>query len=317
MDIVYLDQNKWIELARVQSGAIDSGATAELYAQLVSAVESGHVLFPLSASHVLETSKRNDPISRGHLAETQAKLSRGYAYRSRRGRLQVEVSNALLHLFGGKPPEMSPHWVIAHGFLQAFDPIDEIVAAPKEVKLLKLVNAYMDPAALYVDYMKNQDDLCRRAAHANLAEHAVDLVARIEKRRAKLDGGSVDLRRRAYAVQVFMDHQDMFIRTLNDLGYSFEQLREIGDQAVRALIENVPTLNVEVEMVARLESKTGTLTPNDLFDIQSFYTAIPYSSRVIAEKASIARARQAKLDVKYNVMLSRSLGDLLDVYPQR
>ena len=88
MDIVYLDQNKWIELARVQAGAVTSGPTADLYSQLLAAVECGKVLFPLSVSHVLETSKRNEPISRGHLAETQAKLSRGYAYRSRAGFLE-------------------------------------------------------------------------------------------------------------------------------------------------------------------------------------------------------------------------------------
>jgi hypothetical protein len=59
----------------------------------------------------------------------------------------------------------------------------------------------------------------------------------------------------------------------------------------------------------------GTIHQNDLFDMQAFYTAIPYSSLVIAEKASISRARQAKLDVKYQVKLSSSLDDLLHKYP--
>src|SRR3546814_7006825 len=54
---------------------------------------------------------------------------------------------------------------------------------------------------------------------------------------------------------------------------------------MRALLEDVPTMNVEVEMAARLESKTGALSANDVLDIQSFYTAIPYSDRVVAEKA--------------------------------
>ena len=112
MDIVYLDQNKWIELARVQAG-LESGPTADLYAQLVTAVQSGLVLFPLSASHVLETSKRNDPISRGHLAETQAKLSRGFAYRSRAGRLEVEIRVALLRLFKIEMAELPRNWAIA------------------------------------------------------------------------------------------------------------------------------------------------------------------------------------------------------------
>jgi hypothetical protein len=67
-------------------------------------------------------------------------------------------------------------------------------------------------------------------------------------------------------------------------------------------------------MAARLESQTGSIRPNDVIDMQSFYTAIPYSNRVIAEKASISRARQAKLDVRYSVALSEHLATLLDMY---
>lgn len=314
MDIVYLDQNKWIELARVQSGVVTSGPIAELYTQLISAVASGQVLFPLSAAHVLETSKRNDCVSRGHLAETQAKLSRGFAYRSRAGRIEVEVRSTLRRLFGIAPLELPAHWAVGPGFLQAFESMDEVIARPEDVERLVRLNTFLDPATQYIDYMTKQDEATRREAHKKLAANVSDLVSRIEQRRARLVGATVDLRRRAYAVHLFVDYQDTFIRILNDLGYSFEHLKELGERAVRALIEEVPTLDVEAEMSARLESKTGALSPNDVFDIQSFYTAIPYSSRVVAEKASIARAQQARLDVKYSVHLSRSLEDLLGLY---
>jgi hypothetical protein len=69
-------------------------------------------------------------------------------------------------------------------------------------------------------------------------------------------------------------------------------------------------------MAARLESKTGSIDPNDVFDMQAFYTAIPYSSWVVAERGSISRAWQAKLGEKYQVKLSRSLSDLLHAYAQ-
>jgi hypothetical protein len=316
MDIVYLDQNKWIELARVHAGALTSGPVADLYQELITAVQSEKVLFPLSASHVLETSKQNDPVKRGHLAETQATLSRGFAYRSRAGRLEVEVRTALHRLFGLKPAALPQHWAIAPSFLQAFEPMDSLIAPDLEVKRLARINAYMDPASQYLDYMKNQDDAIRRAAHVKLATGAAELVSRIEARRARLVGDSVDLRRRAYAVELFMEHQNRFLRILNDLGFSFDQLKALGDQAVRSLIEDVPTLDVEARMAARLEAQTGAIDPNDVFDIQAFYTAIPYSSWVVAEKGSISRAWQAKLDTAYRVKLSKSLTDLLHTYPQ-
>lgn len=315
-DIVYLDQNKWIELARVEAGTHTSGPVADLYPELISAVQAEKVLFPLSASHVLETSKQNDPAKRGLLAETQAKLSRGFVYRSQAGRLEVEVRAALHRLFGVAPPDLPPRWAIAPGFLQAFEPMDALIAPDSEVKRLARINAYMEPASQYVHFMKNQDDGRRRAAHVKLAAGAAELVTRIEARRARLSGDSVDLHRRAYAVELFMEHQDRFLRILNHLGFSFDQLKALGDQAVRSLIEDVPTLDVEARMAARLESKSGAIDPNDVFDMQAFYTAIPYSSWVIAEKGSISRAWQAKLDTRYQVKLSKSLTDLLHVYPQ-
>ncbi|MCK6436206.1 hypothetical protein [Rivihabitans pingtungensis] len=313
MDIVYLDQNKWIDLARVQAGTETSGPMAILYPELINAVRSKKVLFPLSVSHILETSKQNDPIKRCHLAETQAKLSRGFVYRSRAARLEVEISMALHRLFDIKQPDLPPNWAIAPSFLQAFEPMDALIAPASEVERLARINAHMDPAKQYVDYMRNQDDAARRAANVKIASDTAELVSRIEARRTRLVSESVDMRRRAYAVELLMENQNTFLQILDRLGLSFEQLKELGGRAC-SLIEDVPTLDVESRMAARLEAQTGSINTNDVFDIQAFYTAIPYSSLVVAEKASISRALQAKLHEQYDVRLSRSLSDLLHVY---
>lgn len=313
MEIVYLDQNKWVELARVHAGTVTSGPLVDLYAQLLEAVKLGKVLFPLSASHILETSKRNDPISRGHMAETQAALSRGLCYRSRTGRLEVEIRCALHRLFGDYPPELPENWAIARGFLQAFESMDLLISAPAESRVSELINSSMDPADLYVSFMSAQNDSRRRFAHVKITEGISQIIARIESRRALMIGDSLDLRRRCYSAQLFLDHQNSFIRILLELGYSPDQYLALGER-IKSLIDDVPTLNVEAEMAARIEAESGSLKPNDVYDMQAFYTAIPYSSRVIAEKASVSRARQAKLDVKYGVTLSRSLTDLADLY---
>lgn len=170
------------------------------------------------------------------------------------------------------------------------------------------------PAALYLDYMVNQDDIRRREANATLTQGLSELVIRIESRRERFANESVDFRRRAYAAQSWVDHLELLNQTVAALGYSVDQLQALGDRTMRALLEDVPTMNVEIEMAARLESKTGTLSANDVLDMQSFYTAIPYSDRVVAEKAAISHAKQARLDSKYGVVLSRSLEDLMDLY---
>lgn len=314
MDIVFLDQNKWIELAKVHSGRTTDGPIAELLPQLIDAVHRKQALFPLSVSNILETAKRNDPASRRHVAETQAILSLGCVYRSRASRVAVELRAAIQRRLGSQPVAMPPHWALASGFMQAFAPMDELIADSGEVARMRRLNSAMDPALLYVDYMLNQDDLLRRDGIARLSQGLSQLVMSIEARRECFANDSVDFRRRAYAAQLWVDHLDLLNDTLAALGCSFGQLRALGDQAMRALLEDVPTMNVEVEMAARLESKTGMLSGNDVFDMHSFCTAIPYSDRVVAEKAAISRAQQARLDSRYGVVLSTSLEDLLDLY---
>jgi len=314
MDIVFLDQNKWIELAQVHNRRTTSGPVAELFPQLIAAVQRKRVLFPLSASNIMETAKCNDPDSRRHVAETQAILSLGYAYRSRAGRMAVELRAAIQRRFGVQPVTMPPNWAIAPGFMQAFEPMDELMAKPEELARVRNLYSVTHPQALYLDFMVNQDDTRRRRAIATLTQGLASLVVRIESRRERFANKSIEFRRRAYAAQSWVENLNILNQTAVELGYSFDQLRTLGDRAMRALLEDVPTMNVEVEMAARMESKTGALSANDVLDMQSFYTAIPYSVHVVAEKAAISFAKQAKLDSKYGVALSRSLADLLDLY---
>jgi hypothetical protein len=66
MEALFLDQNKWIELACVRTGTVSSGPSYIAYAELHEAVERGRVVAPLTVAHILETSKRNDQASRAH-----------------------------------------------------------------------------------------------------------------------------------------------------------------------------------------------------------------------------------------------------------
>jgi len=315
MDIVFLDQNKWIELAKVHSGNATCSPMVKLFPQLVAAVQKKRVLFPLSVSNIMETAKCNDPESRRHVAETQAILSLGFAHRSRASRMAVELRAAIQRRLGLEAVIIPSNWAFAPGFMQAFESMDEMLAMPEDLARVRDLNSVMHPQALYLDFMVNQDDILRRNAIATLTQGLTSLVIRIESRRERFANKPIDFRRRAYAAQSWTENLKTLNQTIVELGYSFDQLLALGgDQAMRSLLEDVPTMNVEVEMAVRLESKTGALSTNDVLDMQSFYTAIPYSDRVVAEKAAISYAKQAKLDSKYSVALSRSLTDLLDLY---
>jgi hypothetical protein len=75
MKILFIDQNKWIELAKLQVGSDVSSVAHTAYEKLVHDVGTDQVLAPLTVGNILETSKRNDPVSRADVVNVQACLS--------------------------------------------------------------------------------------------------------------------------------------------------------------------------------------------------------------------------------------------------
>jgi hypothetical protein len=74
--IVYLDQNKWIDLARIENGRDTSERAIALMNELNAATQSGCV-FPLSAIHLIELSRIKNGQRRRRLRKVMWKYSQG------------------------------------------------------------------------------------------------------------------------------------------------------------------------------------------------------------------------------------------------
>jgi hypothetical protein len=120
MQILFIDQNKWVDLARAASGKLEGAEYVDIYRALSAAVDSERVILPLTISHIIETAKRNDKESRLTVARVQTKLSKGLVYRSRKARLLVEMRNSLHTIFSEPAIELPENWAIVPGFMQAF-----------------------------------------------------------------------------------------------------------------------------------------------------------------------------------------------------
>jgi hypothetical protein len=305
MKILFLDQNKWIQLAQVHSGKIVSEAVCDIYQQLINASHKGEILVPLTAANILETSKRNDPDSRANLAQIQAKLSKGFVFRSRKTRLLLEIRNALCLAFGNDPVQLPANWAVVPGFIRAFEEFEASIAS-----ITDFADIHFDPQELYLDFMLRQDDQVRRQGHVIFFHDSNSLISRIQTRRTRMAGSSPEIRWRAYAAQLFLDHQDQITEVLGTLGRTLEDMRKLPLEAFHKFIRDIPTLNVESELAVRLEAQTGSLEVNDLGDMQNFYMSIPYADIMVAEKNFVSLAKQARLDTKYGVVLHTKLDDL-------
>ena len=89
--ILYLDQNKWIELAQGRRSPTDFPAQREVLALLVEEANAGRLVVPLTATNRYETHKINIRERREHLAWVQSTLSQGMVFRGRYKRLEVEI----------------------------------------------------------------------------------------------------------------------------------------------------------------------------------------------------------------------------------
>jgi hypothetical protein len=93
---IYLDQNKWIALARARTGHKQEAHLVEVLEVAQEAVRSGDASFPLSAQHYYETHLRGDPASRMDLARTMLDLSQHDAIAPPHVLVPYEIEVALI-----------------------------------------------------------------------------------------------------------------------------------------------------------------------------------------------------------------------------
>ncbi|BCB83693.1 hypothetical protein Psuf_010060 [Phytohabitans suffuscus] len=97
---VYLDQNKWIDLARAASGHPAGGRFSDALALARAGVASGTVSFPLDMYRYWETSKRGNDRSRNEVVDVMRELSQQHTMALPFGILDHEIDQALRSRFG-------------------------------------------------------------------------------------------------------------------------------------------------------------------------------------------------------------------------
>jgi hypothetical protein len=100
MAVVYLDQNKWIELARAAKYPADYPDVRALLTIIQERVDAGTLVLPLTATNIYETHKINDATRRHELALVQAELSKGRVFHGRYKRLEAEVAEFVSRVYG-------------------------------------------------------------------------------------------------------------------------------------------------------------------------------------------------------------------------
>jgi hypothetical protein len=308
--VIYLDQNKWIELARAVKYPSEKPDRRAVLEWLCRGVEAGRLVLPLTSTNIYETHKINDPERRFILAETQATLSKGMVFRGRHKRLEVEIIDVLRGAYGRPLFERDPHWFLSNIFFESFlevgDPRLEMTLSDKLLDLIRSA-----PAGMLFDFLTTAMEDVRKFAVAQFSAGSEQLRQRIEERRARHADESTPMRRNIHSALMMHSEIDLILAVAAKAGVANKSADDLVREHARAIMDDSPTYFIEREIALRIEAqKTRKINENDFRDMQTFCAVVAYADVVIGENMFANLARQSQLDKKFDTQIITNLLEL-------
>lgn len=304
--IIYLDQNKWIDLARAQKKPDQFPQIYEVLERLVSGVDSKRLLLPLTSTNIYETHKIYCPEQRHDLARLQATLSGGKVLVGRERRLSYEIERFICSVLNEPVPATPSNWFISDLFFEAFaDLHDPRVGMEISEELLLLIRD--NPAYFLYDFWMNGDDRERQRSVKAWSEGTEILRQNVEQRRDKWAKEPKHIQKRAYSALLAIESLDRLLTSRT----GWASVSDIGPKIMRRFIEEVPVFYTERELALKIEGQNRSIDENDFRDMVSFCAALPYADTIIAEKQFVNLASQAKLDKHFETRLETKIEALI------
>ncbi len=319
MKRVYLDQNKWIDLAAAAKG-LEKGAPYHDVLTLAEAgVERGYVSFPLSAIHYIETGNRRPWQSRQDLARTMATLSRFHTIAPVNVIVPHEIDLALQGVVG-LPLVARDAQVFGIGVSHAMNHPMPAFRVPEHMRsdseFVRWVEGF---AADYREWVMlgglppeaGIDESEFDAAQKKVGERLAEDQERF--RLSRRDGGwhTGERSKRASRAIAFVGWRDELTEALMRAGLNWSHVQALGRDGMSRLVEAIPIIHVAAELQRQREAAADKpWTPNDVNDMFFLMVALVYCDIVVTERQWIDLARRSSLDERYGTTLLSDLADL-------
>jgi hypothetical protein len=231
--ITYLDQNKWIELARIVHGK-DRTPRSQAILQHVRAVTESGCILPLSHIHYIETARISNVGRKSRLGSVMWDYSRGLTMASHSTIVEHEIEEALAPYF----PQIkrSSLTLIGRGIAHAFGefvmggisiPDDETI---ERAMLTGHIGNTVDPLSFRSD--RYRDNFCNHLENLHKTKH--DLPK--EKWEDWL-----------YAIAV-TDIIDPLNRVMARHNIDKDEMQKLRREEFRAIVDNMPTRRLDLHL---------------------------------------------------------------------
>lgn len=322
--IIYLDQNKWIDLAKAIVKPEENPKYKEVANLVIEKAEQGKWIFPISAIHVLETTSRAQPESRKRLTDVMVKISNGYSIKSFLDVQKDELMNAFLKICA--PEKTKTIEAIVKNPLVAIGAENYQICFKKGFLPANIERKFLDIINNHVQ--KNITKEC--LANMILDNHNKELIDGLmvdDKTLTKqLETTRTNLLRlpKQHRYNIFL--MERFFGMIKFLNIDIQKLCEeniiqksLFDDKNKCtnFLEGAALIDIRTKLTYDLlKDEKRPVQEHDNRDINFLSTAIPYCDVVITEKTWKHLVKSAKLDVKYSTIIENDLDYLLALNEQ-
>jgi hypothetical protein len=310
--VVYLDQNKWIALARAVKYPAENPKMRTVLELLVEKRRTGQVLLPLASANIYETQKTDNLERRFDVAYCQTTLSDALFFRGRHKRLEVEIIDAIRTAYDLPALPREQHWFLSDVFLEATSEWDDPRLA--EAVPEKLVAAIRGaPKEWLFRYIMETPETIRAAAVRSFSAGSEALRQSVEELRARDANEGLSMRRKIKNARLMINELELIRTFVAKAGVPDVNVDDILFRHARTIMNATPTYFIEREITLRLDAQRDRpIHENDFRDMQTFCTVVPYADIVVAEKQFTSLACQAGLDRKFGTVITPDLGELTE-----
>ena len=319
---IYLDQDKWIDLARARIGHELGKTYIAAYEAAKAAVEAGRASFPLSSAHYFETHKSAVAQRRVDLAHTMLELSRLDAIAPPHVIVPYEIEAALIEVLGlaNDPPQ--PLKVFGHGANHVHATRMFTYTAPEEFEGHLLPT---DLRNLVTVRGQTHLEIITLADYPEFGNKHIQLNEHMRLTGTKFVYGQNTVRDRLgelgrhrlgdmMTATAIVDIVDPLLATAERLAVDLERLFDSGPALITRFLEAMPSRWVEKELRRlRQSNPQKRWEGNDLNDVTALSIAVPYCDVVITEGSWTAMINNQKINRRFNTQVLRNLRELPDL----
>jgi len=309
---LYLDQNKWIDLARAHYDREGGEDFKPALAAVRDAVAKTRIVVPISGVHVMETMAPKDD-GRRRLAEFMVDVSANNAILPHMAIRGLEVLHAVVRKLGLAPTTSIRPAIIRPGLSFALG-AEPVVTAPEAIKkeLLDLMNSRETSVRI----------LCEAGDRAVVetiqAEDVAVLKALEETRQRALAELSDEMRHRVELVDLFTKGEPAteLHAALKSLGIGIKAFADkfTSPEDWMAFFHDVPTVDVFVTLgLTRDKELSRKIHRNDLKDMAFLSVAVPYANIIVVENFWGSVVQRTKLDSKHKTIISTDARQLPEI----